>query len=54
MFVTKVMMDGDMFSVTPQKYPKIFIIKIIIYIPGIIEPTWVFFWKFFFFLILIR
>ena len=28
----------------PQKYPRIFIIKLI-YIPGIVEPTWVFFWE---------
>ena len=35
--------DSAVHFVTPRKYPKIFIIKIIIYIPGIIEQTWVFF-----------
>ena len=31
--------------VTAQKYPRIFIIKKILYILGIIGPTWVFFWE---------
>ena len=34
----------DSFPVTPQKYSRIFITQLL-YIPGIIEPTWVFFWK---------
>ena len=33
----------------PQKYPRILIIKKLLYIPGIIGPTWVLLLLFFYF-----
>ena len=45
--VLKMLLNDDLkeiVPVTPQKYPRIFIIKLL-HIPGIVEPTWVFFWE---------